>query len=96
MITNEYGTRIEGGIGPTDYVLIDTDMLDALRRYIFEAIPPGDFLMAVLCNDLKEAVGRADHRNIGAIPAYVALLYNDAPGTCWGSEEKVQAWLLRS
>ena len=68
-------------------------MHGGIRRYLENRIPPGDFLMAVLCNDLKEAYGRADDENIELLPVYVAYFYNEAPAKCWGSPEKVRAWL---
>lgn len=68
-------------------------MMGALERYIENRMPPGDFLMAVLCNDLSEACGRADDENIANLPAYAAFLYNEVPSACHGSPEKVMAWL---
>lgn len=49
--------------------------------------------MAVLSNDLKEACGRADSFNRRILFEIVVWLYNNAPITCWGSPEKVDAWL---
>lgn len=68
-------------------------MQGGITRYIEQHIKPGNFLMAVLCNDLKEACERADDENIKLLPVYVAYFYNEAPSACWGSPEKVQAWL---
>jgi len=68
-------------------------MVDALNRYIEHGIEPGSFLYAVLSNDLKGAVGRADHNNQRLIFEYVAYLYNYCPADCWGSPEKVENWL---
>lgn len=53
---------------------------------------PGNFLTAVLRNDLKEACGRADHINIMALPAFVSFLYNHAPSGSWGSVAKFDSW----
>lgn len=68
-------------------------MVEGLELYINHRIKPGSFMTAVLANDLIEAVGKADHRNIKNIPAYVYFLYNFAPPECFGSYEKVKAWL---
>ena len=68
-------------------------MGEGLMRYIEHGIEPGSFLMAVLNNDLAEAIGRADERNMANLPAYVSYLWNEAPSTCWGSSEKVTAWI---
>lgn len=65
----------------------------ALARYIVERRIPGGFLRAVICNDLRAAVERADDANVVAIPAYVRFLYNYAPSSCWGSKERYEAWL---
>ena len=68
-------------------------MMGGLRRYIEHGVPAGSFLMAVVENDLKNAVGRADEENLTNLPAYVYFLYNEAPGGCWGSQEKVERWI---
>lgn len=73
--------------------LIPEHMHGALKRYIDDGILPGGFLSAVLQNNLKEAVGRADHLNMDKLPDYIRFLYNFAPSPCWGSEEKVSAWI---
>ena len=72
---------------------IPEHMMLAIRRYIDDRVHPGDFLSAVIENDLREAVGRADDDNIRILPAYVAYLYNEAPGPCWGSTANMYSWL---
>ena len=52
----------------------------------------GDFIGAVLRNDLKEAVGRADEEALDNLPHIVAYLYNDCPSDCWGSTARVADW----
>lgn len=66
-----------------------------LLTYIMEGKKPGDFLTAVLRNDLKEAVGHADDVNIAMLQNYVRFLYSYAPGTCWGNPERMAAWMTR-
>jgi hypothetical protein len=68
-------------------------MMGGLRRYVEHGIIPGDFLEAVLRNDLRGACERADEENRVNLPAYVGWLYNEAPGGCWGSSAKVDAWV---
>jgi len=75
-----------------DFVIPD-HMMDGLTRYIESGIPPGHFLSAVLSNDLYEAVSRADDENVKILPAYIGYLVNEAPSNCWGSREKVKAWI---
>lgn len=66
-----------------------------LVRYIVDHAPVGDFLTAVLSNDLREAVYRADDKNVPALPAFVGFLYNHAPRDCWGSPGAVKRWLAK-
>ena len=73
--------------------LIPDYMRGGLQRYFEQGIPPGDFLMAVLENNLQEAFLRADDTNKNIIGDYVRWLYWEAPGNSWGSPEKVQAWI---
>lgn len=70
-------------------------MMGGLERWIKFGIKPGNFLTAVLENDLKSAVAHADDENLQNLPAYVGYLYNEAPGDCWGSKEKVAAYAER-
>ncbi len=74
-------------------MVIPDHMLDGLREYVDHGIPQGHFLTAVITNDLKEACARADRTNLRIIPAYVAWLYNEADARCWGSREKMDAWI---
>ena len=72
---------------------ISDRMMGAIERYVQQRIKPGDFLTAVIRNDLFEAVGRADDENMANLSAFVAYFYNVAPSSCWGSSEKMHAWL---
>ena len=69
------------------------DVLDTLKLYVFKRLRPGDFLTAVLSNDLQSAVGHADDKRMESLRRIVQFVYNDLPGACWGSPEKVRAWL---
>lgn len=72
---------------------IPPNMMRGLIRYINKGIRPGQFLQAVLENDLSEACNRGDDLNLTNLPAYIGYLYNKAPCYCWGSPEKVTAWI---
>ena len=72
---------------------IPVRMMDGLERYIEHHVPPGDFLSAVLKNDLRSAVDRADDENLNNLPAYIGFLYNQAPAQCWGSPRACNAWV---
>jgi hypothetical protein len=76
-----------------DWNLLPERMHGGVRRYIEQGIPPGDFLTAVISNDLCEACGRADEENQHLLFEYVKFFYCHAPQECWGSQEKYKAWV---
>jgi hypothetical protein len=76
-----------------EYAAIPEHMQEAIRRYVVERIAPGDFLRAVLENNLSAAVGRADDENLKLLRTYVRFFYNRVPAQCSGSPAAVSAWL---
>jgi hypothetical protein len=72
---------------------IPLHMWAPLEGYIERHEPVGHFLTALLSNNLKEAFARADAFNVRLMHVYVAYLQQHAPARCWGSPEKVEAWL---
>lgn len=75
------------------HFVMRADMRAALDAYAREHHPIGDFLTAVLENDLMGAMGRADEDNLLNMPAICAYVYNEMPSRCHGSVEQVDAWL---
>jgi hypothetical protein len=73
---------------------ISDSMMDGIERYLNNGIPPGDFLTAIICNDLSSAVVRADDTNLRNIPAFVAYFYNEAPIDSWGSAKQMMKWMV--
>lgn len=67
--------------------------VESLENYRDYGIPTGDFLSAVLTNDLLRAVHHGDYENLRDLVEIVRYLYNDFPIDCWGSKEKVKAWI---
>ena len=70
--------------------------VEGFIAYVFDGIPPGDFLWAVLTNDLIGAFGRADGSNINAMKEIVDFVYNFLPVACYGTPAKVHDWLIKS
>lgn len=68
-------------------------MRSGLQDYIENRIKPGQFLQAVIKNNLKEAIAYADEENMANLPAYVNYFYNHTPFDCWGSEERMDQWI---
>jgi hypothetical protein len=64
-----------------------------LVRYLVHRIPPGDFLLAVLSNDLMEAVSRGDDASVAGLRSLVRFLHNDTPWSAHGSLAIVRAWV---
>lgn len=76
-----------------DFGDIPPDMCGGITRYIERGIPPGHFLTAVICNDLKQACARADETNRFLLFEYVKFFYNHAPAECWGSDVRFDQWV---
>ena len=83
--------RIEDGF--EEYSKIPERMKPGIRRYILDGVIPGHFLSAIVCNDLFDAFGRADDENVKIIEDYIRFFYNYPPSGCYGSEERVRAWM---
>jgi hypothetical protein len=72
---------------------IPEHMLESLVEYRDNHRPVGDFLRAVLSNNLMEAAGRADNVNIYLLHKYARFLYNEMPMAACGSVENYEAWI---
>jgi len=76
-----------------DYSILPEHMRDGMQRYVQYGVKPGDFLYLVLSNDFVHALGQADSINTARIVDYAKFLYLELPTACWGSREKVDAWI---
>lgn len=75
--------------------MISEEVKSSIDRYVQQGVETGGFLRAVLENNLMEALGRADIHNRYNLFDICGYLYNDVPGECHGSPEKVTAWLKK-
>ena len=66
---------------------------EAIDRYVEQGYPTGDFLRAVLTNNLYDAACYADNENRDALYDIVIYLFNYLPYCSFGTIEKVKAWL---
>jgi|688.fasta_scaffold1308894_1 hypothetical protein len=64
----------------------------SLARWVFEAIPPGGFVSAVIRSDLFEAVARADDDNRRTLVELVQLIRWYVPHVCVRDDEPMVAW----
>lgn len=76
-----------------DYSMLPEHMQYGVRDYVEHGVRPGSFLLAVLHNDLVNSFGYADGTNVARMVDWARWLYNEAPSDCWGSPEKVRAWM---
>lgn len=79
---------------PTDPYLPE-HIRDGMKMYLDQGYEPGGFLYSVLTNNLKNAVGNADHINLRYLTNIVCYCYNEIPSEAWGSVEKVEQWMKR-
>jgi len=68
-------------------------MMPGIDRYVNHKVRPGNFLQAIICNDLKLAYHYADDENYVNIPAYVDYFHWYVPGNCHGSRKAMLDWL---
>lgn len=78
-----------------DYSNIPPTTLQSLVDFIEHGRLGGHFVSAVLTNDLAKAFQHADLDNIRGLWAIVTWLYNRAPQSAFGNEEKVRTWHLQ-
>lgn len=76
-----------------DYSRLPTHMQSAAKAYVEHGLHPGDFLTAVLSNNLVEAFGKADDINFKRMSDWAAWLYSDCPRGAWGSWDAVESWI---
>ena len=93
VVETQFEYPVETWFEGDSYGQIPPHMQEAIKRYVIERKAPGDFLRAVITNDLRNAVGRADDTNLPLLPIYVRWFYNRAPISCYGSCENFVAWL---
>lgn len=70
-------------------------MHGAIVNWIEDGLKPGDFLTAVIDNNLKEAALRADDTNINYLKDYIMWFYNHAPSDIWGFAGATEKWCER-
>jgi len=61
--------------------------LESLELWYYSDIPPGDFIEAVVSNDLMEALGCADDTNFKYLYLYATYLHNNMPAD-WREKAK--------
>ena len=68
-------------------------ILEAIADYAANRTVHGQFVTAVLENDLAEAVFRADNNSLAGLADIVRYVHWEIPHNSHGSKTKVKAWL---
>lgn len=76
-----------------DNKIIPAHMRDGAERYINDGIEPGGFMMAVLTNDFKGVMGRADDINKLHLQEWYWWVTGAVPNLAQGNKERVQEWI---
>lgn len=76
-----------------DYSKLPEPLRKGTKLYIEKGVKPGSFLTAVICNDLKEAVGQADDESLKHLRQILSFFYWEVPGSIWGSPGKMECWM---
>jgi hypothetical protein len=79
-------------IEPIRYDLVPPHMRDSIREHIENGRPTGDFLTALLSNDLMSAVRHADDVNRSWLRGWTDWLLRYAPLGSYGSAANVTRW----
>ncbi len=75
---------------------IPVHLRDGLRAYLMQYVRPGDYLLAVLRNDLLDAMRRAaDTSAVFAVRSIALYLFACAPPKSYGDRDNVDHWLAR-
>lgn len=78
-------------VGPA-LVGLPVDMLVALCEYLATAYPLGDFLSALVANDLHRAATNADSNNAPHLANFGIWIAQSWPYGAYGSYDKLDAW----
>ncbi len=76
-----------------NYEILPEHLRGGAQRYIEEGVMPGDFLIAVIRNNLRDAFACADATNAERMQDIVEFFYSEAPSESWGSPEHMRDWL---
>ena len=67
-------------------------MRSGLGLYLTTGRLPGDFLQALLSNNLIDTFARADPTNFPLLQKWCWWMHGEFPYTAWGSKKKMLAW----
>lgn len=71
---------------------VPENIAQGMVSYIVLGVIPGGFCQAVIQNDLRGAISRADGWSLQRIKPIVDFMNMHAPAPCWGGEKELRAW----
>ena len=87
------GRDLEARLRDTfDGTLLPEYMLEGVIRFVLYGLRPGDFLCAMLQNDVRIALHHADGRNRSALATWLYWFERALPGQCWGTLARFETW----
>ncbi len=90
MYDRNTGPEVDG-----KYATAPIHILNAIDDYVRTHTPRGNFVMAVLENNLTSAFFLADDESMAGLRDILLYVHWEIPGSCHGSEDKVRAWLAK-
>lgn len=84
---------VRGALNHLDDPDVPKHMINGIRTYLEHGIPPGSFLRAFLEGDLFKAAMHADQTNQIALFILARWVLSYMPIACYGSPERVEAWV---
>jgi hypothetical protein len=93
---DQYAKWLEDAEASLDYIgmgVMPVHTKDSMSRYLLHGMPPGGFLTSCLVGDLFAACQMADTANSRNLHAIAQWIMHYAPPECYGSVQKVEAWL---
>lgn len=82
-------------VKPADGADCPDDLRRSLDRYVLEGCPVGGFLQAVLENDLRGAIQRADPDNLARLRDIAAYVWFNVPASAYGSAQAYERHLKK-
>jgi len=70
-------------------------MMRGIENYVQRGIIPGNFLQAVICNNMQLSFRKADDENFENMAAFAGYFYWEVPVDAWGSYKAMLAWNKR-
>ena len=96
MLTNEQQTTATSLRQGMDSMNLPPHMASGVVAWVLFGQKPGQFLTALIENNLLEAARRADAGNGPALQAWVKFLDAYVPSPCYGSVQAVNEWQSRA